>query len=187
MAAPRKENIKEIITSTMEKIIERENLSDITLAEIATMCKISKGTLYYHYKSKDEILLDVTDRYLTQQVIDIEAWTNDKTKDTSIHRMTMYVIERAIISSSMRIHLTYEALQGNNNIREKLISRYNSFITIIADKIRARTTTLDGDFYAWLILVLCDGISVQLKLENKNFDVKKFVDNIINLSKHLEK
>ena len=64
MAAQRPENINEIILDTAEELLKVNSFSEVTLAKIAEKANISKGTLYYYYKSKNEILFAVTDRYL---------------------------------------------------------------------------------------------------------------------------
>ena len=66
MAAQRPENINEIILDTAEELLKENSFSEVTLAKIAEKANISKGTLYY-YKSKNEILFAVTDRYLSRQ------------------------------------------------------------------------------------------------------------------------
>ena len=83
MAAPRKENVKDIIMNATEELLQENSLADISLASIAKAAGISKGTLYYHYKVKEDILLDITDRYLDEQWNDLIKWTEDKGKDTS--------------------------------------------------------------------------------------------------------
>ena len=65
MAAPRKDNVKELILNATEELLEHKKLSDISLAEIAREAGISKGTLYYHYKNKNDILFDITDNIRT--------------------------------------------------------------------------------------------------------------------------
>ena len=52
MAAPRKDNVKELILDAAEKLLESRKLSDISLSEIAHTAGISKGTLYYTIKVK---------------------------------------------------------------------------------------------------------------------------------------
>ena len=42
MAAPRKDNVKELILDAAEKLLETRNLSDISLSEIAHTAGISK-------------------------------------------------------------------------------------------------------------------------------------------------
>ena len=85
MAAPRKDNVKELILDTTEKLLETRKLSDTSLSEIAHTAGISKGTLYYAYKSKNEILFDITDKYLDEQWNDLVRWTEDASKDTSLN------------------------------------------------------------------------------------------------------
>ena len=52
MAAQRPENINEIILDTAEELLKVNSFSEVTLAKIAEKANISKGTLYYYYKSK---------------------------------------------------------------------------------------------------------------------------------------
>ncbi|MBQ5659795.1 MAG: TetR/AcrR family transcriptional regulator, partial [Lachnospiraceae bacterium] len=48
MAAPRNDNVKEKILNATETLLQKKDLSDITLSEIAIETGISKGTLYYY-------------------------------------------------------------------------------------------------------------------------------------------
>ena len=75
MAAQRPENINEIILDTAEELLKVNSFSEVTLAKIAEKANISKGTLYYYYKSKNEILFAVTDRYLSRQWNELIQWT----------------------------------------------------------------------------------------------------------------
>ena len=64
MAAPRNENIREKILSAAEDLLASEKMSDISLADIAKEAGVSKGTLYYYYKNKNDLIFDITDKYL---------------------------------------------------------------------------------------------------------------------------
>ena len=55
MASPRNDNVKELILSATESLMESQKLSVISLAKIACAAGISKGTLYYYYKTKNSI------------------------------------------------------------------------------------------------------------------------------------
>ena len=118
MAAPRNENIKTVILDETEKLLRRQTISDISLAQIAEASGISKGTLYYYYKNKNDILFDITDRYLDRQWEELIAWTENKEKDTSIHRLVRYVIERDVEASGMRFHLMDSALLCDEVMRQ---------------------------------------------------------------------
>lgn len=175
MAAPRKDNVKDLIIEATEELLRTKKLSDISLSEIARFAGISKGTLYYHYKTKTDILFDLTDKYLDQQYSDLIEWTEDVTKDTSMHRLVKYVLERDISTAGMRLHLFYDAMLGNEKIREKLLSRYSEFATVISEKISARTDRVPADYCAWLLLLLSDGLFIHQTLGNTELDPAKFI------------
>ena len=175
MAAPRKDNVKEKILEATAGLLEHKTLSDISLAEIAAASGISKGTLYYHYKTKTEILFDITDRYLDQQWDELIAWTENKEKDTSVPRLVKYVVERNTASAGMRLHLIHAAMLGDEVLREKLLERYRAFETLIAEKIAERTDAVQADYLTWLILLASDGLIVQEALRNTDFDSDAFL------------
>lgn len=175
MAAPRKDNVKELILNAAEELLKHKTLSDISLAEIAGRAGISKGTLYYHYKNKNNLLFDIMDRYLEEQYEDLIAWTEDESKDTSLHRLIKYVLERDVSTASMRLHLFYDAMMGDEQIREKLLKRYGEFADVISKKIGERTDSVPSDFLAWLLLLLSDGLYIHQTLENPCLNVPDFI------------
>ncbi len=185
MAAPRKEDIKNVIIEAAQSLLDKKMLSDISLAEIAAAAGISKGTLYYHYKTKNEILFDITDRYLDRQWSDLVAWTENPQKDTSLPRLVKYVIERNISTPALRIHLICDAMTGNEEIRSRLVARYGDFEKLIAEKIGERTQKIPSGFFSWMILLTSDGIFIQRLLKNDDFKIDEFVDFVINYIKLL--
>lgn len=177
MAAPRKDNVKELILSAVETLLEHKKISDISLAEIARTAGISKGTLYYHYKNKNEVLCDLTDRYLDEQWNDLIVWTSDDSKDTSLNRLVKYVLERDISTVSMRLHFFYDAMLGNEDIRQKLLSWYARFADLIGLKLGERASEqISPKYLSWLILLLSDGLFIHQTLSNTNLDVPKFIE-----------
>ena len=160
MAAPRNDNVKEKILDAATGLLNTQTFADISLAEIAAAAGVSKGTLYYHYKNKTDILFGITNRYLDRQWDDLIAWTENKDKDTSVHRLVKYVVERNTASAGMRLHLIHAAMLGDEALRAKLIDRYAAFERLIAEK---------------LILLASDGMIVQEALRNDNFDAAAFV------------
>ena len=160
MAAPRKENVKDMILDAATKLFSEKALTEISLAEIAGKAGVSKGTLYYHYKSKTDILLDITDRYLDEQWDDLIKWTENKEKDTSMHRL---------------VHLIYSAILGDEGVRKKLLDRYEKFSTIISQKVAERTDTVSAKYLTWLILLASDGMIIQNVLGSENFSSEEFI------------
>ena len=175
MAAPRKDDVQKLILDATETLLKTKALPDISLAEIARTAGISKGTLYYHYKNKEEILFAVMDNYLEKQWQDLLIWTSDKSKDTSLPRLVKYVLERDTTTADMRFHFFYDAISGNETIRQKLLQRYHDFAVIISEKIKERTDDISSDYLAWLILLLSDGLLMHKMLGNKDIDTSSFI------------
>ena len=168
MAAPRNDNVKEKILDAATGLLDTQTFADISLAEIAAAAGVSKGTLYYYYKNKTDILFDITNRYLDRQWDELIAWTGNKDKDTSVHRLVKYVVER-------NLHLIHAAMLGDEVLRAKLIDRYAAFERLIAEKIAERTDVVSADYLSQLILLASDGMIVQEALRNDNFDAAAFV------------
>jgi AcrR family transcriptional regulator len=156
-------------------LLETQKLSEITFAQIAANAGISKGTLYYHYKSKNDILFDLTDKYLKQQWDDFIAWTENPEKDTSIHRLVQYVLERDVANAGLRLHFFYDAMLGNEEIRSKLMQRYADFANLISKKISERNAKLPAEYITWLVLLASDGLFIHKTLNNDNIDTDQFI------------
>ena len=163
MAAPRNDNVKEKILNATETLLQKKNLSDITLSEIAIETGISKGTLYYYYKNKTDIYMDITSRYLEQQWEDFIAWTENKEKDTSIVRLINYVVQRNIASYRTRLHLINAASLGDE-----------------------RSNLFSPKFFAQLMLLVSDGLIVQEALGSEAINPEEFVAQSLEYIKMLD-
>lgn len=186
MAAPRKENIRQLILDATCELLKTQALADISLAEIAKAAGISKGTLYYHYKTKGEIFFEITDRYLDEQWEDLIRWTENKDKDTSLNRLVKYVVERNIASAGLRMHLLSEAQLGDEVLRQRLITRYEEFQALISQKIAERTG-IPADFLTWLILLLSDGLIVQEAIKSDALDREAFLHQGVRVLRELDR
>ena len=76
----------------------------------------------------------------------------------------------------MRFHLLCDAISGNEEIRQKLITRYTEFENLIAEKLGERTSSLPAGYFSWLILFVSDGILIQKLLGNPEVDIDAFVE-----------
>lgn len=175
MAAPRKDNVRSLIIEAAENLLSQKPFSEISLSELAAETGISKGTLYYHFKNKNEILFAITDKYLDEQWLELCTWTENADKDTSLHRLVKYVLERDVSGVRLRLPLFYDAMIGNEEIRTHLIKRYERFAALIAEKISQRTDKISGEYFAWLLLLLSDGLSIHQTIGNDKLDTNRFI------------
>ncbi|WP_251388375.1 TetR/AcrR family transcriptional regulator [Mediterraneibacter agrestimuris] len=175
MAAPRKDNVRSLIIDSAEELLTQKPFSEISLSELSVQAGISKGTLYYHFKNKNEILFAITDRYLDTQWQELCEWTENADKDTSLHRLVKYILERDVSGVKLRLPLFYDAMIGNEEIRTHLVKRYKCFAELIAAKISERTNKVSGGYFAWLLLLMSDGLSIHQTIGNSHLDTDAFI------------
>ncbi|NLW65189.1 MAG: TetR/AcrR family transcriptional regulator [Clostridiales bacterium] len=181
MAAPKNENIKEKILNSASELLQLRSFSEISIADIARKAGITKGSIYYYYNSKEDLLYDIADGYLELLFHDLTVWVEDENKDTSLPRFLRYVFQRGVADpgKSLRLHLTLEAIAGNEKLREKLLGRYRMFKNILSEKLQERKPGADGEYEAWTILVMVDGLLIQSLLKNPDIDVDKFIEDTV--------
>ena len=175
MAAPRKEDVRSLIIDSAEDLLTQKTFSEISLSQLAAKAGISKGTLYYHFKNKNDLLFAITDKYLDAQWQELCEWTENADKDTSLHRLVKYILERDVSGVKLRLALFYDAMIGNEEIQSHLIKRYKSFAGLIAEKISDRTDKVSGEYFAWLLLLLSDGLSIHQTIGNTQLDTEDFI------------
>ncbi len=181
MAAPHNDNIKEKILQSATALLRERPFPEISLADVARAAGVTKGSVYYYYKSKEDLLYDVADGYLDVLYRDLIVWVEDEKKDTSFPRLLRYALQRGVDDPgrSLRLHLTMDAIAGNEQLRQKLLRKYDAFRRVFAEKCAARKPGADGDFYAWLILTLVDGLLIQSLLGDPNIDIRSFIEQTV--------
>ncbi len=176
MAAPRmNDDVQKMILDAAEDLLSQKSLKEVTLAEIANHANVAKGTVYYYYKNKEDILFAIFDRYLADQWKQLNGWTSNTAKDTSLPRLIKYVLARDIDNTGIRLHFIFEAADGNELLRQKLLERYLKFEKEIAAKIKEREEGVDSDYLSWLALMVSDGLIIQKVLGNQQLDANQFI------------
>lgn len=183
MAATRNDNIKQQILDAASSLLQEKAFSAISLADIARKSGISKGTLYYYYNTKDDILFDVADSYLDRLAQSLFAWIDNPQKDTSLPRLLHYAFERGVFddSGALRLYLVGAGASGDEAVRQKLVEKYAYFQKVLVDKLRERDTGAEADYTAWLLLTVMDGILIQTQLGNPGFDADAFIKKTVAL------
>lgn len=176
MAAPRmNDDVQKMILDAAEDLLAQKSLKEVTLAQIADHANVAKGTVYYYYKNKEDILFAIFDRYLADQWKQLNDWTSNAAKDTRLPRLIKYVLARDIDKTGIRLHFIFEAADGNEVLRQKLMERYLKFEKEIAAKIQERQDNVDSDYLSWLALMVSDGLIIQKTLGNDQLDTDRFI------------
>ena len=192
MAAPHNDNIREKVLEAASMLLAERSFGDISLAEIAKKAGVSKGSVYYYYKTKELLLYDIADAHIAQMYEDLQKWVSDESKDTSLPRLIKYVIEYGVRGSgrNLRLNLTVDAVNGDETIREKLMARYKLFCDEIGALIFERmpnslaekyTKKQQEEFLGLLMIILIDGMMIQSLLGNSDIDEGRFATCLVDM------
>lgn len=110
---------------------------------------------------------------------ELVAWMENKEKDTSLPRLLRYVLSRGAYdpAGGLRLHLTVDAVDGNERIKTRLIERYRIFIKTIGNAIAERREGSDADYSGWLVLTVIDGSCFSFCLETTKLTARNSSKN----------
>jgi len=168
------ENLRDKILEIAQELLQKKSFSDISLNNIADGCGISKGTLYYYYKNKDDIIFDIYEKYIDSLWEELIVWINNKEKDTSLHRVAKFVIIKGTDESGVRLNLINDATNGNEKLRKRMVEKYNSFVAAFYERLKKEMDDEQAEFLSWLFLIMSDGVNIQKFMKNDNFNGEKF-------------
>lgn len=73
--------MKEKITEQSIRLFEKKGFSETSIQDIVDSLGVTKGTFYYYFSSKEELLMDIHLGYITEMIAIQESILNDKKMD----------------------------------------------------------------------------------------------------------
>jgi AcrR family transcriptional regulator len=158
-------NREKIIQAAAKLIIEK-GVANTSLADIADEVGISKGTLYYYYSSKGELIFDISVRHMEHITNTIISWVEGHGRREGADRVLQMVVETVLKSETrgyIHFYLIQEALSGNHeSLRVRFTQEYDRWLMLIEQGLR-RILPEETDYAtrARVILSSIDGLLLQ--------------------------
>lgn len=159
-------DVKEKILLKTEKLMIEKGIKNTTLKNIAQESNISRGTLYYYYSAKDDIIYDIAERNLNEITTEILLWVegiNDKTSGKEILETLFNKVLEAQTRSMLHLYLLNEATTTNEKLIDKIQNRYLEWYDQIKfgiDKFLVKDNDKNKAL-SHLILAALDGLIIQ--------------------------
>ena len=178
-------NMKEHILDIAINLITHNGIKNTSLSDISKAAGISKGTLYYNYSSKDDLIFDIADVHLniiTDAVLEcVKNIEKNSSKDELINLILRKI---ATIGSTGRIHmyLLCEAITGNDSLRERIKVKYIQWRTTLQDEIyKNLSEDIDeAEAFSFLLISIVDGLVVQSILKTEKLPYEKIASFLVN-------
>lgn len=174
----KKTSTREKILSVTRHLMAEKGVPATTLADISQAAGISQGTLFYYYKSKDDLIYDILEQHFSQLTDSIIASMPRRSSSDKVTllRGTLEKLIKDQDTSRMNIYLFQEAIAGNRDIKDRFMVKYQTWRELIARQVSSLFAINDPDDLAGLgavILAVIDGLTIQYLLDNQSFDFKK--------------
>lgn len=114
------ENNRHTILATTSKLFCDNGINATSFSDLSRAVKLSKGTIYYYYPSKDHLILEVTEYHLSQVTDSIIAWIEtigDQTTLADAVQMLLQSIFETVDKCRLHICLINHAIMGNDIIK----------------------------------------------------------------------
>lgn len=183
-------NMKEKILLASIDLMRKNGINNTSLADIAREVNISKGTLYYHYSSKDDIIFDIADNHLNIISKALLNCIKQVNSDFTTEEFVLIILKNiSDIEGTGRIHmyLLCEAITSNEALKERIGVKYTEWRTalenqmsdIINDKSNAKAAS-------FLLMSIVDGLVVQGLLKAEKIPYSKIARFLIDYSNKIK-
>lgn len=178
----------DLITYAKE-CLATNGIEKFTLRSVAEMAGVTQGTIYYHFKTKEQLLLAIV------QDISKNSWSEMSQKSNH------YIISEAIAAAKNRcsydsyFHKLFSSLLvssfNNENMRIQLgeiVSNENNVLTQNLSKVWPQSPIDGVSLETWGIILtaMVDGLALQALLQ-RDFPVEKTYEEVEQLFKGLSK
>mgnify|MGYP006287533499 CR=1 FL=1 len=167
IAAKQTEKRQQIIEAATQVIVQK-GIDKTSLTDIAQAAGISKGSLYYYYATKNDLIFDITEAHINQisdNLFDIIENRRDNAEWKDILNILFERIMAAETRGRLHLYLLQQALNGNDELAERFHKKYREWNAMI----QAGFSKIDpsGSEYtvlSTLIITALDGCLIQSML-----------------------
>lgn len=169
---------REKITNCADQLIHQQGFAATSFAQISTQLRISKGNLYYHFKTKDQILTAVIKLRLSNTHQQLKHW--DLSHKASLSRLQSFI--NALDSEQHNIiHYgcaTHQLISELKRLKHPAQQDATMLFTLLRTWLRRQFTLLghqkNADQFALHLLAQCQGvIAVANMLNDPDFFSKQ--------------
>ena len=122
------------ILAAASHLIAQNGVENTSLADIARQLGISRGTLFYHFPSKSQLIFEVTDRYFSQVTQVLVARVLESSDHTQPHDLLRIAYETLLGEQErgrLHMYLVQQALAGDPSLLARFQARYREWLEVI--------------------------------------------------------
>lgn len=171
---------REKILEAADQLFNEQGIQATSLAHIASAANLSKGTLFYHFKSKDDLILEIATQYIKAVETDVLALIDDQSESQTLSSLALQLVTRVLEAKQrnrLHLYLIEESINRSPSIRAAMQGLYAQWIQIITVAIEPWVEGRAG-VTAQLLLAIIDGLVIQETLEVAMEDIEAMLEMV---------
>lgn len=159
-------------------MIGERGMKTTSLAGIAKAAGLSKGTVYYYYASKHDLIFDIADQHM-EQITTTLFDTIDQSEGVTWEEVLTTFFTTLLTSearSRLHLYLVREAVCGNTALQQRFQATYAQWFSMVDqayDKMPGPKTDVNAK--AKFLVAVVDGFILQTLLKADKTDIKDIV------------
>ncbi len=166
------------IMDTAMNIIGEQGVDKITLARIAKASGLSKGTLYYYYASKNDLIFDIADFHMERISTELFAMIENEASPSWESLLTAFfeILLTSEARSRLHLYLVREAVSGNTSLKKRFQKTYAQWFAMV-DQAHSHMpgSHIDVSEKSRFIVAVVDGFILQVLLGTDKTSVETIV------------
>lgn len=173
---------KQHIIDAGTRLIIQKGIDKTSLADIAEEAGISKGSLYYYYASKNELIFDITETHINQISKNLFKIIEESKGNATWEELLKILFERILAADTrgrLHLYLVQQALNDNKDLKQRFQKNYQEWKSMITEgfaKLEPQIT--NHRILSSLIIAALDGFLIQSLLELDIITDDEFVSHL---------
>ncbi|HWS28634.1 MAG TPA: helix-turn-helix domain-containing protein [Clostridia bacterium] len=173
----------DVILKTAARLFTEKGVHGTSLNDIADAAGMSKGTLYYHYPAKDQLVLDIADAHIERATDTVFFWMGNVNREISLREAILSLLnalarEDGDAEPYLHMMLCAEAATGSEPLAQKLSAAYRAWtvmleVGLLRANIHNAETVLRR---SRMFFTLLDGYRLQVNGALTGADLKTIAD-----------
>jgi AcrR family transcriptional regulator len=164
------------------RLVVQKGIEKTSLADIAEEAGISKGSLYYYYASKNELIFDITEAHINQISENLFTIIEESKGNASWEELLKILFERILDADTrgrLHLYLVQQALNDNNDLKQRFRKKYQEWKIMITEGFAMlEPNVTNQNVLSSLIIAALDGFLIQSLLELDTISGDDFVSHI---------
>lgn len=175
------EKTRQSIIDKARELIMAQGVKGTSIADIARTTGMSKGTLFYYYPSKNNLIFDVTDQHFEQVTRTlVKVMTARKNEDPrELFKLGFTGIINEAARGQLNLYLVQDAVTGNEELKERFKQKYEDWRQMMLQLLKDIFPDNDEKelvLYASILVAVLDGLIIQWLLDPEQVPVAEIAD-----------